>query len=58
MKDLFGGGKTITGMIAVAAGAILSYLGYPDIAKLVMTIGGSLGAVGVAHKVQKIVSKK
>ena len=58
MKSLFGGGKTFMGMITVAAGAVLSYLGYADVAKLVMTVGGSLGAVGVAHKVQKLVDKK
>jgi hypothetical protein len=58
MKSLFGSGKTFIGMIFVAAGAICSYLGYPDIAKLVMTVGGSLGVVGVAHKVQKLVDKK
>jgi hypothetical protein len=45
-------------MIVVGAGAILAYLGYPDVAKLVMVMGGGLGTVGVAHKVQKLVDKK
>jgi hypothetical protein len=58
MKSLFGSGKTFIGMLTVAAGAGLSYLGYEDVAKLIMTVGGSLGAVGVAHKVQKLVDKK
>jgi hypothetical protein len=58
MKDLFGGGKTFVGMIIVAGGAILAYLGYADVAKMVVTLGGSLGVVGVAHKVQKLVVKK
>jgi hypothetical protein len=58
MKSLFGSGKTFIGMITVAAGAICGYLGYPDVAKLIMVVGGSLGAVGVAHKVQKLVDKK
>jgi hypothetical protein len=58
MKSLFGNGKTFIGMVTVGAGAICGYLGYPDIAKLVMSIGGSIGVVGVAHKVQKLVDKK
>lgn len=58
MKSLFGSGKTFMGAIIVAAGAVLSYLGYADVAKLVMTLGGGLGTVGVAHKVQKLVDKK
>ena len=58
MKSLFGSGKTFVGMLTVGAGAVLAYLGYPDVAKLVMVIGGGLGTVGVAHKVQKLVDKK
>jgi hypothetical protein len=58
MKSLFGSGKTFVGMIIVAGGAICGYLGYPDVAKLVISVGASLGVIGAAHKVQKLVDKK
>ena len=58
MKDFFGGGKSIAGMVIVAAGAIANYLGYPDIGKLIAGLGASLFGIGLAHKVEKIKKNK
>ena len=47
------GWKTYAGCAIVAGGAVLRYLGYVEIADMVMAVGASLGLIGVAHKVEK-----
>jgi len=47
------GWKTYAGCAIVAAGAVLKFLGYAEIADMVMVVGGSLGLVGVGHKLDK-----
>jgi hypothetical protein len=52
-KSLFNGKKSITGAIIAGAGAVATYLGYPDAGEMVMYLGGSLFGIGIAHKMQK-----
>ena len=47
------GWKTWAGAGFMAAGAVLPYLGYPELGAAVMKVGGALGVVGVAHKIEK-----
>lgn len=56
MKKIFGSGKTLAGAIAVAACAVLDYFGYHDIAKLVGGLGCGTIAVGLGHKLQKLLN--
>lgn len=53
MKNLIDGKKTYIGAIIAGVGAVLLYLGYPNEAKLVAGMGGTLFGVGIAHKMQK-----
>ena len=53
MKKFFGGGKSVGGAIVAGAGAIACYLGYPDVGKMIIGLGGSLFGIGIAHKLQK-----
>lgn len=50
------GWKTWAGAAIVAVSAVLGYVGFPDLATMALTIGGALGLVGVAHKIEKNVS--
>ena len=49
----FTGWKTYAGAAIVAFGAILEFLGYPEVAKAVMALGGALGLVGLRAKMQR-----
>ena len=48
------GYKTYIGAALVGISAILEVLGYAEIAKVVLTIGGTLGIVGVRHAIKKV----
>lgn len=50
--------KTYTGAALVAASGVLEYLGYVEIAKLIMAVGGSLGLIGVRHAISKATDGK
>ena len=43
------GKKTYIGAVIIAVGAVLRYLGYEEIATMIMTGGGALGLIGVRH---------
>ena len=47
------GSKTYIAAAIVGLSAVLEVLGYTEIAKVVLTIGGSLGLVGLRHAVKK-----
>ncbi len=47
------GWKTWAGAGVVGAGAILGFLGLPEISKIVMSLGAALGIVGIGHKIEK-----
>ncbi len=51
------GWKTWSGAVIVAAGAVLEYLGYPEIAKTLMALGAALGLIGIGHKIEKVSEK-
>jgi hypothetical protein len=58
MKKFFGSGKSVSGMIICAAGAIAGYIGLdPSTVVLIESLGVTLFGVGIAHKVQKVVNK-
>lgn len=59
MKKFFDGKKSIVGAIIVGTSAICAYLGVdPSIVELIKGLGASLFGVGIAHKVQKVVTNK
>jgi len=47
------GWKTWTGAAIMAISGILSYMGYGDLAKAILTVGAALGIVGLGHKIEK-----
>lgn len=47
------GWKTWTGFGVMIASAVLKGMGFDHIATIVTTIGGSIMAVGIAHKIEK-----
>lgn len=49
------GWKTWAGAGFIAAGAVLEYFGYSDLAKGILMVGGALGLVGLGHKIEKSV---
>ena len=58
MKKFFGSGKSVAGCIVAAAGAVAGYLGLdPALVVLIEGLGASLFGIGIAHKVQKVVTK-
>ena len=50
---MMGGWKVWAGAGIIAVSAILRYFGHEAIADAVITIGGALGLIGVAHKIEK-----
>jgi len=52
-KTMMHGWKTWAGAGLIAAAAVLNYFGYVEIAKLVLVVGGSLGLIGLGHKIEK-----
>jgi|SaaInl8_120m_RNA_FD_contig_91_121830_length_12759_multi_7_in_0_out_0_13 hypothetical protein len=58
MKNFFGSGKSVSGMIICASGAIAGYFGLDHATVLLIeSLGCALFGVGVSHKVQKLISK-
>lgn len=47
MEKNFFASKAMYGAILVAAGAVLTYLGYTDMANALYGLGGALGIVGI-----------
>jgi len=47
------GYKTWIAAAIVAAGAVLTFLGYEDLSKAIMGLGGALGLIGLGHKIEK-----
>jgi len=47
------GWKTWAAAAIVAGGAILEFLGYGELAKLLYGAGGAIGLVGLGHKIEK-----
>lgn len=47
------GWKTWLAAGVVAAGAVLEFLGYPEIAKALLALGGAIGLWGIGHKIEK-----
>ena len=47
------GWKTWAGAALVGASAVLGFLGYSELAEMALTVGGALGVIGVAHKIEK-----
>jgi small-conductance mechanosensitive channel len=58
MDKIFNGRKSIYGAMIAGAGAVLAYLGYPEQAKLVASMGATLFGIGIAHKMQKGIDNK
>ena len=48
------GWKTITGALIVGSGAILTWLGYPDIGAALEGLGVALGLIGARHAIAKV----
>ena len=49
----FSGYKTYVSAIIIGVSALLEALGKPEIAKVVLTIGGALGLASLRHAVKK-----
>ena len=47
------GWKTWAGAAIMGASAVLKFLGYDELAELVLVVGTALGLIGLAHKVEK-----
>lgn len=47
MEKKFYKSKTLWGAVLVLAGAVLSAAGYPDLAKIILGLGGAMGLVGL-----------
>lgn len=47
------GWKTWAGAGIIGLAAALTWLGYDDIAKIVLMIGGMFGLIGLGHKIEK-----
>ena len=47
------GWKTWTAAGIVALSAILKFMGYEEVAGAILALGGSLGLVGLGHKIEK-----
>ena len=53
MSNRMKGWKTYAGALLIALSGGLNYLGMTEEAALVLQIGGALGIIGVAHKIEK-----
>ena len=49
MEKGFFASKAMYGAIIVAAGAVLTYFGYGDMANVVYGLGAALGIAGIRH---------
>ena len=47
MEKKFWKSKTMWGAVLVVSGAVLSAVGYPDLSKIIMGLGASMGLVGL-----------
>ena len=47
------GWKTWLGSFMVGGSAVLSFLGLPDVAGELLTLGGAFGLIGIGHKIEK-----
>lgn len=49
-------GKTVIGIILLAAAVILFFMGHIEIAQAVGTLGAGLVGIGFAHKLDKVIA--
>lgn len=47
------GWKTWLGAALVGAGSVVTFLGFPEVGSMLTGLGGSIAAVGIAHKIEK-----
>ena len=53
MLEFLNGKKTYIAGALIGIASTLNYLGYPEIASLVLHFGEALGIIGLGHKIAK-----
>jgi len=57
MNKKFYKSKAFYGALLVVAGAVVEVSGYPELAKLILAVGGALGIVGIRDAKGRLVWK-